>query len=201
MQSPGKDCASPARPGSFQVRRPQIPAFAGMTEKFCKGLLRRPLPPGPRMCGCSYSLSRWKGGCSYSLSRWKGCCSYSLSLCVLTPSPSVFLLPLPLGEGWGEGLPGTHSRVTQRSPLEGRLFLLPLPLEGRLFLLPLPLGEGWGEGLCSSQVKKTPYRGTGPGSRRSRRSARPGSASGARGERRASRVRRAGTAARGQPAP
>ena len=34
------------------------------------------------------------------------------------PRPSnvrLFLLPLPLGEGWGEGLPGNHSRVTQRS--------------------------------------------------------------------------------------
>ena len=40
--------------------------------------------PGPRMCGCSYSLSLWE-------------------------------------RVWGEGLPGTHSRVTQRSPLgEGR---------------------------------------------------------------------------------
>ena len=28
------------------------------------------------------------------------------------------LLPLPVGEGWGEGLPGTHPRVTQASPVE-----------------------------------------------------------------------------------
>ena len=51
LQNPGKDCASPARPGSFQVRRRQIPVFtgmtkkcAGMTEAFCKGLKgERPL--------------------------------------------------------------------------------------------------------------------------------------------------------------
>ena len=29
----------------------------------------------------------------------------------------LFLLPLPLGEGWGEGLPGNHPGVTQRSHL------------------------------------------------------------------------------------
>ena len=40
MQNPGKDCASSARPGSFQVRRRQIPVFTGMTEALCKGLQR-----------------------------------------------------------------------------------------------------------------------------------------------------------------
>ncbi len=33
-----------------------------------------------------------------------------------SPVLRPLLLPLPLGEGWGEGLPGNHLRVMQRSP-------------------------------------------------------------------------------------
>ena len=35
-------------------------------------------------------------------------------------NPRPLLLPLPLGEGWGEGLPGNHPGVTQRSLLAPR---------------------------------------------------------------------------------
>ena len=83
------------------------------------------------------------------------------------------LLPLPLGEGWGEGLPGNHPGVTQRSPVgdgwslprtrsggEGlpgthpkhhlsRWPHPPLPGSSKAWRLfpPLPVGEGRGEGL------------------------------------------------------
>src|SRR2546426_5493750 len=43
--------------------------------------------------------------------------------------------PLPLGEGWGEGLASTETTPT--------------------FKRPLPLGEGWGEGLASTETTPT----------------------------------------------
>ncbi len=80
------------------------------------------------------------------------------------------LLPLPVGEGWGEGLPGNsppdYAKVSPRGEgwgegssgqqslglrkglSHGETFAQrPASSKVRPLLLPLPVGEGWGEGL------------------------------------------------------
>ncbi len=92
---------------------------------------------------------------------------------LLAPSSSKvqrLLLPLPLGEGWGEGLPGTHPRPTPVRGEPGRSLSQARvephsqqhptlrPKAWRLFP-PLPVGEGRGEGLPGTHPRPTPVRG------------------------------------------